>query len=175
MPEAERELQAEVAAGATNAVAADAWITLAQIRKEMDHPLEAIDALEQAVAADPERKELYAEIARLYSVVGDRDKEVAALDRAEKAGTGDDASVLNLAINYLNENQYDRAEPIARRIIERGSADANLAVAHSVLARCDLSRGKTADGVAHLQKAISLDSTSKLAEENRSILTAMKK
>jgi tetratricopeptide (TPR) repeat protein len=175
LPEAEAEIRQEIEHAGSSSVVFDSWVALASVLEDAGRSSEAIQALEHAVELDPARGEVSVELARLYTTAGDRDKAAAALERAEQAGKGDDARVLNLAIGALNDNQYDRAEDIARRVVDKGSSNANLSVGHSVLARCDLHRGNYPGAVTHLEQALALDPNSSLAAENRDILAAAKK
>jgi tetratricopeptide (TPR) repeat protein len=106
--------------------------------------------------------------------MGDRQKAAATLERAEKAGGMDDTMLLNLAIGSINDKKYDEAASLANRLLEKGSTNPNLSLAHSILARVDLNKGNMAGGKEHLQKALDLDPQSKLAAENREILTSLK-
>lgn len=66
-------------------------------------------------------------------------------------------------------------DSLAQKIVGKGASSPNLATAHSVLACCALSQGKTAVAIANLEKALALDPASKLAAENRSMLETLKK
>jgi tetratricopeptide (TPR) repeat protein len=172
--EAEKEFQAEIAGSTDAGVKTEALVALAMLYERTDRLPDAIGTLEKAAETDP-RREILLGLSDLYMKAGDRAKAEATLERAEQAGGMDDVAWLNLAIGYINEKNYDQAERLASRLVEKGASNANLSMAHSVLARCDLSRGKLDDGAAHLRKALELDPKSPLAEENREILSALKR
>lgn len=172
--EAEQELNAEIETATDPGVKLEALVALASLYERTNRLPEAVAKLEAASTADP-RRELLLSLSDLYARTGDREKAAATLERAEKAGGMDDVAWLNLAIGSINDKKYDQAEQLASRLLEKGSTDSNLSVAHSILARCDLNRGKMDEGKTHLKKALELDPKSPLAAENRDILAALGK
>lgn len=173
--DAEAEFQRELAGSTDKSVRMESWIALAALFEKSGRLPNAIATLEKAIVEEP-RRELLLALADFYAKSGNREKAAATLERAEKeAGGMDDVAMLNLAISYINDKKYDEAERLARRIVEKDSTAQNKSLAHSVLARCDLSHGNMAPGAEHLEKALALDPTSSLAAENREILAALKK
>ncbi len=173
--DAEAEFRRELAGSTESSVRMESWISLAVLFEKSNRLPNAIETLEKAIAEEP-RRELFLALADFYAKSGNREKAAATLERAEKeAGGMDDVAMLNLAISSINEKKYDEAERLALRVAEKVSTDQNESLAHSVLARCDLSRGSIAQGIEHLEKALALDPTSSLAAENREILAALRK
>jgi tetratricopeptide (TPR) repeat protein len=172
--DAEDALRKEIEAASDRKIQMQAYIALAVLYEKTDRVPEAIATLEAASAVDPQR-EILLELANLYSRTGDRAKAEKALERAEAAGGMDDVALLNLAIGHINDKNYDEAERVASKLVEKGSTNANLSMAHSVLARCDLNRGKLDEGAEHLRKSLELDPESPLAAENKEILAALKR
>ena len=173
--EAESELRKEIAAHADPQAVIDSWVILADILNAQGHGAEAIQALEQAAALDPKRREVFLKLAQLYAAAGERENAASALEHADKLGASDDVAYLNLAIGYMNDGQLDDAKRMATRLIEKGSSNPNLSLAHSVLARCDLGAGATAEGIRQLELALELDPNSRLAAENREMLTSLRR
>jgi tetratricopeptide (TPR) repeat protein len=173
--DAEAEFRRELAGSTDKSVRMESWIALAVLFEKSNRLPRAIETLEQAVNEEP-RRELLLALADFYAKSGDREKAAATLERADKeAGGMDDVAMLNLAISYINDKNYDQAERLALRIVEKDSTNQNKSLGHSVLARCDLSRNNISGGIEHLEKALALDPKSSLAEENREILGALKK
>lgn len=175
LDEAAAEVRREIDAKPDPSVLADAWVVLASIEKAKGRRPEEIQALESAVGIDPKRRELFLELAQLYADAGQREQAASALERADQAGGSDDTVFLNLAIGYLNDGRLDDAKRLATRLIGKGSTNPNLSIAHSILARCALGGGNTAEGVRELETALSLDPESRLAAENREMLAALKR
>ncbi len=174
-PEAEAEFRTEIETGTEPSVVIDAWVALATCHRDANRLAEAAGALEKAVAIDPTRRDVLLELARLQAEAGDREQAARTLERVENAGGMDGAALLNLAIGYVNDRDYGRAEQLAQRLIEKGSTAPDLSLAHSILARCDLGQGEIPSGIDHLQQALSLDPASPLAAENREILSSLRK
>jgi tetratricopeptide (TPR) repeat protein len=172
--EAEREFRSELDGSFDAAVKMEAAIGLAILYEDTNRLADAIATLEAASEFDS-RREVLLKLSDLYSQSGDREKAYATLERAEKEGGMDDVALLNLAIGYINDRNYSDAERLANRLVEKGSDPKNLSLAHSILARCDLNRGKLDDGAQHLRTALALDPDSSLAAENREILAALGK
>jgi tetratricopeptide (TPR) repeat protein len=175
---AEVEFRKEIEARGTEPLAVDAWVALGVMHEQAKRLPEAAQELERALEMDPSRREVALELSNIYAEMGDRQKAAATLERggggAGAGGEMDDTMLLNLAIGAINDKKYDEAAKLAQRLIDKGSTNPNLSMAHSVLARCDLNRGNMAGGKEHLQKALDLDPASKLAAENREILTSLK-
>ncbi len=170
--EAEKEFRTEMDTATDPGVRLEALVGLALVYEQTGRLPEAIEALEKASEKDS-RRDLLLRLADFYAKAGDREKAESTLVRAEQAGGMDDVAWLNLAIGYINDKNYEQAERLARRLIEKGSTNPNLSMAHSVIARCELNRGKLDSGAAHLRKALELDPKSPLAAENQEILSAL--
>lgn len=172
--EAEKEFRTEIDTATDPGVRLEALVGLALLYEKTGRLPEAIEALEKASENDPSR-DLLLSLADLYARAGDREKVESTLVRAENAGGMDDVAWLNLAIGYINDKNYEQAERLANRLIEKGSTNPNLSMAHSVIARCELNQGKLDSGASHLRKALELDPNSPLASENQEILSALKR
>lgn len=172
--EAEKEFRTEIDTATDPGIRLEALVGLALLYEKTGRLPEAIEALEKASETDPSR-DLLLSLADLYGRAGNREKVESTLMRAEKAGGMDDVAWLNLAIGYINDKNYEQAERLATRLIEKGSTNPNVSIAHSVIARCELNQGKLDSGAAHLKKALEIDPSSPLAEENREILSALER
>jgi tetratricopeptide (TPR) repeat protein len=173
--DAEAAFRLELEHSTNKTVRLESWAALAVVLDKTGQKAAAIETLEKAVAEQPTR-ELYLALSDFYAKAGNREKAAATLERAEKeAGGMDDGALLNLAISYINDKKYDDAEKLARRVVDKESTDPNKSLAHSILARCELSRGRTQPGIEHLEKALALDPNSSLTAENKEILAALKK
>jgi tetratricopeptide (TPR) repeat protein len=173
--DAEAAFRKELEQSTNKTVRLESWAALAVVLDKTGQRAAAIETLEKAVAESPTR-ELYMALSDFYAKAGEREKAAATLERAEKeAGGMDDNAMLNLAISYINDKKYDDAEKLAQRVAGKDSTNESKSLAHSILARCELSRGRTQQGVEHLEKALALDPKSSLAAENKEILAALKK
>jgi len=173
--DAEAAFRKELEQSTNKTVRLESWVALAVVLDKTAQRAAAIETLEKAIAEQPTR-ELYMALSDFYAKAGEREKAAATLERAEKeAGGMDDNAMLNLAISYINDKKYDDAEKLAQRVADKDSTNENKSLAHSILARCELSRGRTQQGAEHLEKALALDPKSSLAAENKEILAALKK
>lgn len=173
--DAEAEYRQELEHSTDKATRLETWASLGLVLDKTGQTAKAVEALEKAVAEQPTRELLMA-LSDLYAKAGARDKAAATLERAEKdTGGSNDVATLNLAISYVNDLKYDDAEKLARRVVEKESTNEHKSLAHSILARCELSRGNIASGIAHLEQALALDPKSSLAAENKQILASLKK
>ena len=115
------------------------------------------------------------ELSALYGKKGDRAKQAEALERANAAGaTADPAALLNVGIGHMNDGSYTEAMKVFQRVIDTpGVAAADQAMAWGLLGRCQLNANQMDEGMASLQKAIDLDPSGSMAEENKQILAAL--
>ncbi|HEX5045341.1 MAG TPA: tetratricopeptide repeat protein [Candidatus Polarisedimenticolaceae bacterium] len=173
--EAEAAFKKEIETTQHDSVRNDAWGALAVLYKDAGRTDDAIAAFEKIVELQPQKGEAYTELSALYGKKGDRAKQAEALERAKQAGASvDPAAMLNVGIGHMNSGKYPEAVEVFRRIIDSPDVPAaDLATAWGLLGRCQLNANEMDEGMASLQKAIELDPSGSMAEENKQILAAL--
>ena len=153
----------------------DAWGALAILYKDAGRTDDAIAAFEKIVELQPQKGEAYTELSALYGKKGDRAKQAETLERAKQAGASvDPAAMLNVGIGHMNSGKYAEAMEVFRRIIDSPEVpQADVAMAWGLLGRCQLNANQMDEGMASLQKAIDLDPSGSMTEENKQILAAL--
>ncbi len=174
--EAENEFEKEVDLTTDPNIRMEAMVALAILYEKTGRIEKAIETLEKASEDEPQ-KDVLLKLSSLYAGQGNAEKAAQVLERAaEEAGGLDDAGTVDLAVARLNEQRYDDAEKLASRVAKKADAlKSHRSIAHSVLARCSLNKGKLDEGANHLEQALELDSSTPLAKENREILNALRK
>jgi tetratricopeptide (TPR) repeat protein len=175
MEDAEAAYKKEIETTQHESVRNDAWGALAVLYKDAGRTDDAIAAFEKIVELQPTRGEAYMELSALYGKKGDRAKQAEALERAKGAGaTADPAALLNVGIGHMNDGHYTEAMQVFQQVIDTpGVAAADQAMAWGLLGRCQLNANQMDEGMASLQKAIDLDPSGSMAEENKQILAAL--
>jgi tetratricopeptide (TPR) repeat protein len=153
----------------------DSWGALAILYKDAGRTDDAIAAFEKIVELQPQKGEAYTELSALYGKKGDRAKQAETLERAKQAGASvDPAAMLNVGIGHMNSGKYAEAMEVFRRIIDSPEVpQADVAMAWGLLGRCQLNANQMDEGMASLQKAIDLDPSGSMTEENKQILAAL--
>ena len=166
----------ETSASAAPELRVDTWMSLAGALREQKKTEDAIAAYEKAIETAPNRPEAYVELSGLYADAGQVDKADAVLVRAKDAGADDPKALLHVAISSFNKKDAARAEALCKRVIDGGkAANPDLASAHAILGRIQLSDGRIDQGVASLKKSLELDPEGRFAAQSQEILTALKK
>lgn len=173
--EAEAAFKKEIETSQHETVRNDAWGALAILYKDAGRTEDAIAAFEKIIELQPTRGEAYVELSALYGKNGDRAKQADVLERAKQAGaTADPAALLNVGIGYMNDGNYAGAMEVFRRLIETPEVPvADQAMAWGLLGRCQLNAEQMKEGMASLQKAIELDPSGPMTDENKQILAAL--
>jgi tetratricopeptide (TPR) repeat protein len=173
--DAEAAFKKEIETSQHESVRNDAQGALAVLYKDAGRTDDAIAAFEKIVELQPQKGEAYMELSALYGKKGDRAKQAEALERAKQAGaSADPAALLNVGIGHMNDGHYTEAVEVFRRVIDTPEVpQADLAMAWGLLGRCQLNANQMDEGMASLQKAIDLDPSGSMAEENKQILAAL--
>ncbi len=173
--DAEAAFKKEIETSQHEGVRNDAWGALAILYKDAGRTDDAIAAFEKIVELQPQKGEAYTELSALYGKKGDRAKQAETLERAKQAGASvDPAAMLNVGIGHMNSGKYPEAMEVFRRIIDTPEVpQADVAMAWGLLGRCQLNANQMDEGMASLQKAIDLDPSGSMTEENKQILAAL--
>jgi tetratricopeptide (TPR) repeat protein len=173
--QAEPDFKQEIASTQDKQLRGDAYLALAELYKEQKRNDEAIAAFEKLIEIAPERPEPYVDLAALYTSTGRPEKAAEVIEKSKSTGSADPRSLLNVGISYMNRHEYDKAAETFQRVIGMSPQNEDLALAHGLLARCQLNGGRFDEAIPNLRKAVELDPTGKDAEENRQILKALEK
>jgi len=173
--DAEAAFKKEIETTQHDSVRNDTWGALALLYKDAGRTDDAIAAFEKIVELQPQKGEAYMELSTLYGKKGDRAKQAEAVERAKQAGaSADPAALLNVGIGHMNDGHYTEAMEVFRRVIDTPEVPtADLAMAWGLLGRCQLNANQMDEGMASLQKAIDLDPSGSMTEENKQILAAL--
>lgn len=120
-------------------------------------PVEAIEAFEAAVAAQPHEPFALAELAAALLDAGDAGRARALLERAREAGDTSAETLANLGLAYLARDEYAQAATVLSRAVEAKpaltSALADLVTAQRYLCAWETVRALDARLVASLDTA----------------------
>jgi len=157
--------------GDTGDKKAKAFISIGELERDTGETARAIEAFEQAVAADPELESALApELANLYTLSGDTERAKHWLRGTEEQGHADPALEYNLCVAHFNSREWEPAVECFRELLSRQPDNAE---AHKNVAMALLNLGQQAECVDHLRKYLELSPDAEDAEQIRAIADSL--
>ncbi len=133
---------------------ARAWVQLGEIQRNAGEVEPAIQSFSTAAEMSPELSQvLAAEIASLYTRVGQEDQAEAWLAKSGAEASGDPAILYNIAVARFNEKEWEPAAEGFRKVI---AADADFADAYRNLGYCLLNLDSRPEAAANLKQYLEL-------------------
>jgi protein O-GlcNAc transferase len=129
------------------------------VLKDSGDPKGATEALQRAIALEPNQPSLHVQLATLESQAGD--KEAAAAERKIAAELSREANSRQRAGFALNSGrvllQQNKLDDAILQLSTAAQADPSLAEPHSLLAEAYARQGKSADAALERQRAAAIE------------------